>query len=109
MSDDNGKMLHSFLTAKLKPVYDRYGAFVYSLCLRLLADKKAAESATIEVFVQFNRELLNTPDEMQVFSRLQTLARSTSLSTLRKRSNKKVRRFFYNLRSRLNRFKKFFN
>lgn len=35
-----GKLVHGFLIAKLKSAYESYGAFVYSLCLRLLDDKK---------------------------------------------------------------------
>lgn len=88
LSDDKGNSIHEFIVSNLKPIYERYGVFVYSLCLRLLADKNAAESATIDVFVQFSKELMNSFDEMQILSRLKELARYTSLSKLGKGSDK---------------------
>ena len=84
MSNDNGRMLRAFLLAKLKTIYDSYGILVYTLCFRLLADKQAAESATVDVFVEFSRELMNSLDEMKIDARLKELAKTTSLSRLRK-------------------------
>jgi RNA polymerase sigma-70 factor (ECF subfamily) len=84
MSNDNGKVFRAFLLAKLKHVYDNYGVLVYTLCYRLLADKQAAESATVDVFVEFSREMMNSLNESEISSRLKELAKITSLSRLRK-------------------------
>lgn len=44
---------NNLLVSQLESIYNRYGAGIYSLCLRLLADQNQAESATVDVFVQF--------------------------------------------------------
>jgi predicted RNA polymerase sigma factor len=43
--------------AQIESVYRRYGERIFSLRLRLLADMREAESATVDVFVQFGRSL----------------------------------------------------
>ncbi len=42
---------------RLEALYRNYLARVYTICRRLLAGPKAAEAATVEVFVRFSREL----------------------------------------------------
>lgn len=69
--------------SQLRAIYDRYGGRVYSLCLRLLASEKAAESATVEVFVRFGKEKPGQEDEERTLNHLRELAISASLARLR--------------------------
>jgi len=70
--------------SQLEAIYKRYGAGVYTLCLRLLADEKTAESATADVFVQFNKELASQPDESRTTLRLRELAVEAALRQMRR-------------------------
>ena len=54
----------------LEAGYRQFGERIYTLCLRLLADKEAAEDATVDVFVRFNKELIEHSDERGVLIRL---------------------------------------
>lgn len=49
--------------AQIESVYRRYGERIFSLCLRMLADMREAELATVDVFVQFGRRLTTRWDE----------------------------------------------
>ena len=70
----------------LEATYRRFGEHIYTLCMRLLADKKAAEDATVGVFVQFSKESIERFDERGAFIRLRELAVMASQRQLRKRS-----------------------
>lgn len=78
--------------SQLKTIYDRHGGRVYSLCLRLLANQKAAESATADAFVMFSKELSNQQDEARTLDRLRELAINASLIRIRGRSQVIARR-----------------
>ena len=67
---------------QLESVYRRYGTEIYTLCLRLLADEKAAESATVGVFVKLGREIASHSDESCIRLRLCELAINASLVRL---------------------------
>jgi len=71
---------------QLESIYKRYGSYIYSLCFRLLADEKAAESTTVDVFVRFNKELGSQSDEPRISSRLHEMAVAAALSRLREHS-----------------------
>jgi hypothetical protein len=64
---------------QLEAVYQRHGNRIYTLLRRLLADEKAAESATASVFVRFSGELTSQADEAQAFLRLRELAVETAV------------------------------
>lgn len=70
-------------TPQLEAVYQQYGKHVYSLLRRLLADEKAAESATADVFVRFSDELASQPNEAHTFLRLRELAVETARRRLK--------------------------
>ena len=55
---------------------------VYTLCLRLLANVRAAEEATVDVFARFSRELTRRWDESLVRKRLRELAIDEALQRL---------------------------
>jgi hypothetical protein len=40
----------------LESIYRRYGQGIYTLCLRLLANENAAESATVDALVRFGKD-----------------------------------------------------
>lgn len=65
--------------SRLKQIYRRYVNYVYTLCLRLLTNIKAAEDATVETFVRFNRELTQWWNEIRIRERLRDLAINSSL------------------------------
>ena len=85
----------------LKSVYDVYGGFVYTLCLRLLANRKAAESTTVEVFIRFIHEQANESSELQTEARLRELAIRASLARPRRRGGKMIRQALRDLSVRL--------
>ncbi len=93
---------------KLKSVYDRYSQQIYTLCVRLLADDREAETATIEVFVQLGKEPETQWDEPLLPSRLKELAIHTSIVRLRRRSNKVVRRLLRSGNTQVCRFRGLF-
>jgi hypothetical protein len=67
------KPANKLSASRLELLYNQYGASVYSLCLRLLADRKPAEDATVDAFLWFWRNA-NEWDESYAFSRLRVLA-----------------------------------
>ena len=71
--------------AQLEALYRRYVGHIYTLCLRLLANVKAAEDATIEVFVRFSQELMQRWEESAIFARLRELAIDNAITRLRRR------------------------
>lgn len=70
-------------TVLLEVAYKLNASRVYTLCLRLLASVRAAEEATVQVFVRFSRELSKRWDESRVAARLRELAIDEALSRLR--------------------------
>ncbi|HWP45068.1 MAG TPA: hypothetical protein VNO14_17630 [Blastocatellia bacterium] len=87
--------------SQLKAIYDLYGGRVYSLCLRLLASEKAAESATVDVFVRFGKEMARQEGEAHTFNQLRELAISASLARLRCRTGAVGRRLMRKARRTL--------
>jgi hypothetical protein len=77
--------------------YLRYGQGVYTFCLRLLANKKAAESATVDVFVRFGKDLEIGPDESRAVLRLRELAIKASFARLNGRGRTIWRRLTQSL------------
>ena len=88
----NGNLPESENLPFLKSVYDAYGSLVYTICLRLLANRKAAESTTVEVFARFIREQANESGESRAEARLRELAIRASIARLRRRSGTMIRR-----------------
>ncbi len=74
--------------ALLEVAYKLYASRVYTLCLRLLANVKAAEEATVQVYVRFSRELWKRWDESRIAARLRDLAINEALSRLRLSANR---------------------
>jgi hypothetical protein len=71
--------------SQLESIYSRYGQGIYTLCLRLMANEKAAESATVDVFVKFSKEMASHSDESLIRLRLCELAINASLARLNRR------------------------
>ncbi len=94
---------HTNLASQLESIYGRYGQGIYSLCLRLLADEKAAQSATVDVFVKFSKEMPSHSDESRILLRLCELAIDKSLARLNRRGGMIVRRLCGSLRLKLGR------
>lgn len=68
--------------SRLEAVYQRYVGHVYTLCLRLLADVRAAEEVTMQVFVRFFQVMKRYWNESTILSRLRELAITDSLTRL---------------------------
>lgn len=73
--------------SQLASVYSRYAARVYTFCRRLLVDVSLAESATIDVFLQFNRIQAHWHDESRTPACLRELAIESALARLQERSS----------------------
>lgn len=91
------------LASQLESIYCRYGRGIYTLCLRLIADEKAAESATVDVFVKFSKEMASQSDESRLRLRLCELAINASLARLNRRGGMLSRRLSRSLRLKLGR------
>lgn len=65
-------------------IYDAYVSQVYSLCLRLSADKSQAEDATQEVFIQLHKSIESYQGDSQFSTWLHRLATNVTISYLRK-------------------------
>ena len=87
----------------LESIYRRYGQGIYTFCLRLLTNEKAAESATVDAFVQLSKEMTSQFDESRTILRLRELAINASLARLNGRGRTIIRRFSQGLRLRLRR------
>jgi hypothetical protein len=87
--------------SQLRAIYDLYGERVYSLCLRLLASEREAESATVDVFVRFGKEKPREEDKARTLDYLCELAISASLARLRCRTGAVGRRLMRNARGTL--------
>ena len=93
--------------SQLESLFSRYGPGIYTLCLRLTADEKAAESATVGVFVKFSREMASCTDESRIRLRLAALAITESLARLHCRTGLKLRRFSRSLRLKLRELRRY--
>ncbi len=69
----------------LESIYNRYGAHIYSLCLRLLTKEKAAEVSTVDAFVRLWESANAQWDEPYSLSRLRVLAIEACRKRLRRR------------------------
>lgn len=72
----------------LESLYRRYAAQVYTICLRLLSSVRAAEEATVAVFVRFRRETTRRLGESEVLARLRELSIEEALTRLKVRGRK---------------------
>ncbi|HWW76407.1 MAG TPA: sigma factor-like helix-turn-helix DNA-binding protein [Pyrinomonadaceae bacterium] len=68
--------------SRLEAEYRLYARRVYTLCLRLLADRRAAEGATASAFVRLGGEVSGRPDDAKILDRLLELAVGESISRL---------------------------
>ena len=69
----------------LEAAYRLHAARVYTLCLRLLADVRDAEDATVRAFARFGGEPARAWDESGEFARLRELGLDEALRRLRAR------------------------
>lgn len=92
------KSADTTIASQLESVYRRHGKGIYTLCLRLVADEKAAEIATVDVFVKFSKEMASHSDELRIRLRLCELAINASLARLNRRREMIVRWLSRNLR-----------
>ena len=88
----------SFSVSGLESIYRRYGQGIYTFCLRLLANEKAAESATVDAFVQFSKEMTSQSDESRTLLRLRELAINASVTRLNNRGRSIGQRLGQSLR-----------
>ena len=72
----------------LESLYRRYAAQVYTICLRLLSSVRAAEEATVAVFVRFGREATRRLGESDTLVRLRELSIEEALTRLKVRGRK---------------------
>ncbi len=72
----------------LGALYDRYGGLVYTLALRILTSREAAEDLTQDVFVALSQRQQYDPDRGSLGSYLATYTRSRALDRLRVNSNR---------------------
>ena len=66
----------------LEVAYKLFVAQVHGLCFRLLADRRAAEEATVKVFTQFNREVPRRWNETAVSRQLRELSLNEAMQRL---------------------------
>ncbi|WP_008312392.1 sigma-70 family RNA polymerase sigma factor [Leptolyngbya sp. PCC 6406] len=72
----------------LGALYDRYGGLVYTLALRMLTSREAAEDLTQDVFMALSQGQQYDPDRGSLGSYLATYTRSRALDRLRVNSNR---------------------
>lgn len=82
----------------LESIYRRYGQGIYTFCLRLLANEKAAESATVDAFVRFGKEMTGQSDKSRILLRLRELAINASVTRLNNRGRTIGQRLSQNIR-----------
>ena len=70
--------------SQLQSLYRHHAAPVHTLCLRLLADRRSAVTATLDAFVWFSRIQSRQWDESRALSCLRELAIEVSLARLKK-------------------------
>lgn len=69
--------------SQLQSLYQHHAAPVHTICLRLLADRSSALTATVDAFVWFSRISSRQWDELRAFSCLRELAIEVSLARLK--------------------------
>jgi RNA polymerase sigma-70 factor (ECF subfamily) len=73
----------------LETLYDRYGDYVYSVCLRVVADVQVAEDLTQEVFLRlWRRPDLYDPERGRFISWLLSVARNRGIDERRSRGRR---------------------
>jgi RNA polymerase sigma-70 factor (ECF subfamily) len=77
--------------AALGPLYDRYGTLVFSVALRIVRDREAAEEVTQEVFVRLWRSAAAfEPSRGQVHAWLLRITHNLALNEVRRRQSRPV-------------------
>ena len=84
VADKRGRAAGGELS-RLEAAYRLHGARVYTLCLRLLADVRDAEDATVRAFARFGVEPARAWDESRELARLRELGMEEALRRLRAR------------------------
>jgi RNA polymerase sigma-70 factor (ECF subfamily) len=92
MASSSSMPMDKLNVAQIESVYRRYGERIFSLCLRLLANMREAELATVDVFVQFGRRLTTRWDESRTQMYLRELAIDASLAHLHKHDDRAAAR-----------------
>ncbi len=82
------KALKTGQSSALSKLYDRYGAVVYGLALKILKNAQEAEDLTQEVFVSFWHKNTYDPARGSLSNYLVMVTRSRSLDKLRSRSSR---------------------
>lgn len=76
-------------TKALEALYDRYGDYVYSICLRMMRDVQLAEDLTQEVFLRlWRRPDLFDPTRGRFLTWLLSVARNRSIDERRSRGRR---------------------
>lgn len=76
-------------SSALSKLYDRYGAVVYGLALKILKDAQEAEDLTQEVFVTLWRNNTYNPARGSLSNYLIVMTRSRALDKLRSRTSRR--------------------
>jgi RNA polymerase sigma-70 factor (ECF subfamily) len=80
-------------SAGVAALYDRYGRLVFSMALRIVGDRGAAEEITQDVFLRIWRNLGRyQPSQGSLVSWLLSIAHNRSIDELRSRRGKDARR-----------------
>lgn len=80
-------------TDGIAALYDRYGRLVYSVALRVVLDRGAAEEVTQDVFLRCWRTIASyRPEQGSLSTWLLTIARNRAVDELRSRRGKEARR-----------------
>lgn len=75
--------------AALERLYDRYGALVYSVCIRILRDAQLAEDVVQEVYLRIWRQPTSfDPERGRFVSWLMSVSRNRALDELRRRTRR---------------------
>ena len=74
------------MSDRLTKLYERYGPIIYARCVRLLADRAAAEDATQETFMRVHRHLDKAP--VEALGWIYRIATNYCLNELRDRKHR---------------------
>jgi RNA polymerase sigma-70 factor, ECF subfamily len=75
----------SIADGRLGELYRAHGLAIYHRCLRLLADRHAAEDATQETFLRVYRHMQRIPDPVEVLRWMYRIATNYCLNEIRRR------------------------
>jgi RNA polymerase sigma-70 factor, ECF subfamily len=90
---DLAALLRKQPAAGIAALYDRYGRLVFSMALRIVGDRGAAEEVTQDVFVRCWRSLDRyQPSQGSLVSWLLSIAHNRAIDELRSRRGKEARR-----------------